>query len=134
LGEFVRRLGVPIAACLLALTIAACSESRGASTIDVELEEWAIDVSADRYLAGPVQLQIHNSGEFPHTLVAEAPDGAVLAATEVIDPGESTTVDLNLTDADYRFTCRIVTSLEDGTVVDHFAEGMIQTIKAATSD
>jgi hypothetical protein len=119
---------------LLGLTIAACGTAQGAANIGVRLEEWAITVSSDRYLEGPVSLEIRNEGEFGHTLVVEGPDGVVLAATDVIPSGGDTTLELDLVGTDFRFTCRIVTSLEDGTVVDHFAQGMVQTIHADTSE
>lgn len=69
-----------------------------------------------------------NSGEFSHTLVIAEASGSVVAATEMIQPGQTVTIDVDLESATYQFSCRIVGEKPDGTIVDHFEEGMIQTV------
>ncbi len=123
------RVSLGVAAMLL---VAACGGASSESAkVDVELNEWAIGTSHDQFTPGSVVLDVSNSGEFPHTLVVEDSTGSVIAATEVIQSGESARLEIDLTATDYRFTCRIVTSLEDGTVVDHFEEGMLATVEPA---
>ena len=95
------------------------------------LREWSIELSQPRYARGAVTLDITNEGEFSHTLVVEDATGRVLAATDVIAPGSEATVEVGLDGSQYRFTCRIVVSREDGTVVDHFQQGMTVTVTAA---
>ena len=51
-----------------------------------------------------------------------AADGNVVAATDVIVPGQSGLLEIELGNDAYRFTCRIVGSDEDGTVVDLYPE------------
>lgn len=122
----IRRIAIVVAA--LSLLATGCSATAAGNALSVSLDEWSVDSDPASFVAGQVTLDIDNDGEFPHTLVVEAVDGSVIAATDVIAPGGSARLDLVLDAAEYQFTCRIVTSLEDGTVVDHFAEGMIDTI------
>ena len=116
---------------MVALVLAACGSARGTGSIEVTLDEWEIGLSNSRFVDGPVELNVANSGEFPHTLVVEGPGGEVVAATEVIPPGSTGELQLDLAEEDFRFTCRIVATTDDGTVVDHFAEGMSATIFSA---
>jgi len=113
------------------LVLAGCADAPSGSELGVSLDEWSIEVTPERFDEGPVTVDIWNDGEFPHTLVVENPFGDVIAATDPITPGDNRVLILDLTGAEYRFTCRIVTSRPDGTIVDHFAEGMVANLAAS---
>lgn len=72
----------------------------------------------------PGSLTVENTGEFPHTLVVTRPGGGVVAATDVVPPGQTLTLDLDLGPGPYQFTCRIVAQGSDGSLVDHYERGM----------
>ena len=82
--------------------------------------------------AGPTTVTVTNSGEFPHTLVIAKATGSVVAATEMIRPGETAAIEVDLESGTYQFSCRIVGEKPDGTIVDHFEEGMIQTVSVGS--
>lgn len=110
----------------LAAGIVACSSATTAEHFD--LVEFAI--------AGPTQLDrdtetipVANSGVFAHTLVITNPAGSVVAATKLLQPGESVDLEVALDPGAYSFTCRIVVETPDGTLVDHFEEGMAFTVE-----
>lgn len=115
-------------AALLVLTLAACSADAATDRLTANLDEWNIELSSETFRPGEVSITVQNAGEFAHTLVVEASDGTVVAATEVIAPGDASDLDLILDGTGYRFTCRIVASGEDGAVVDHFEEGMAAAV------
>lgn len=92
-----------------------------------ELSEFAIEGPAD-LAGGQGSLSVRNSGVFPHTLVISADDGTVLAASDLIQPGETAQLELVLDEGMYQFTCRIVSEKSDGEIVDHYEEGMAHTV------
>ena len=117
----------------------------GASTVNVDLTEYAITLDVASVPAGPVTFNATNSGEeHAHELVIiktdlapdalpTAADGSVDeagAGIEVIDeieefdPGgeESLTVDLEA--GAYVLICNVVSEMEDGETHVHYAEGM----------
>jgi hypothetical protein len=72
---------------------------------------------------------VHNSGEFPHTLVVTDETGTVDAATSLIPSCESTSLELDLDPGLYSVTCRIVAQTLDGDIIDHFEAGMHATLQ-----
>lgn len=87
------------------------------------------------FINGPMTLSddsgaisVANSGEFPHTLVVSTPDGSVVTATDLVMPGETLTLDLDLDPGTYQFTCRIVGQDGEGRLVDHYERGMHTTV------
>ncbi len=72
--------------------------------------------------------KVFNEGEFPHTLVVAHDNGEVIFASDVVKPGEEIDVNLRLTPDTYQLTCRIVVQLEDGSLIDHYQNGMGETI------
>lgn len=115
-----------VAGLLVALT--ACSGSAAESGFD--LAEWQIagpgEMSADTS-----SVDVSNSGSFPHTLVVTDSAGNVMAATDLIGPGESTELALDLDPGTYSFTCRIVAQGPEGEIVDHFEAGMNATVSVS---
>ena len=115
---------------LLIAVLGACSEP-GVSSSEIEVGEFWIS-AGDRVLrAGTIDLVVENYGEFPHTLVVSDAAGIVIAATDLIGPDAETGLTLNLQPGSYMFTCRIVKGQEDGTVVDHYQEGMAASVDVA---
>jgi hypothetical protein len=78
--------------------------------------------------SGTWQIEVANSGDLPHTLVITDSSGHVVNATELILPGEVSTLDVTLAEGRYVFTCRIVAQTDTGEIVDHFEAGMNETI------
>ena len=113
----------------LFVAVAIAASSCGAapsdtSSIEVELREFGIDTSQRSFAAGPLRLTVVNTGEDPHTLVITGDTGEVIIATDLIAPGASVELELDLKPDIYLLTCRIVTQTEDGTLIDHFQKGM----------
>jgi hypothetical protein len=75
---------------------------------------------------------VENYGEFPHTLVVSDASGTVIAATDLIAPETETLLRLTVEPGTYMFTCRIVNGLEDGTVVDHYQNGMSVSVEVVS--
>ena len=114
---------------ILALLIAACTGTTSEPR-QYELGEFYIEGPTD-FVAGSRSLAAFNSGQFPHTIIVTDGDGAVVAATDLIQPGETTALDVDLTEGKYQITCRIVAQKDDGRIVDHFQEGMSLTVEVS---
>jgi uncharacterized cupredoxin-like copper-binding protein len=112
----------------LALAAVACG-GPPASTAEVELTEFDVTLETPLLVAGQIELEVENYGMFPHTLVVSNEAGTVVAATRLIMPGESTPLTLHLDPGKYSFTCRIVRTLPDGTIADHYQAGMATTVQ-----
>lgn len=108
-----------------ALVIAGCSSDSTPAGFD--LSEFDVD-GPSSLPEGAQTIQVTNSGEFPHTLVVTDRDGNVVAGTDLLQPGEMTSIDLDVDQGRYQFTCRIVTEIEGGEIIDHFQEGMNTTV------
>ena len=116
---------------LMVLWLAACG-SPGVAATEVSLGEFWVGPEADRLEAGTVVLTAENSGEIAHTLVISDSSGTVLAATDLIDSEAEVDLTVNLEPGTYGFTCRIVVSLSDGTVVDHYQKGMSALVEVVS--
>lgn len=115
---------------VLILVLPACT-SNAADPPDYDLTEF--DVAGPESLqAGESTIRVSNSGEFSHTLVIAEQDGQVIAATDMIQPGETVAIEVDLGAGGYQFSCRIVGEKPDGSIVDHFEEGMVQTVSVAS--
>lgn len=113
-----RRLLLLAGVCLL---VVACSTSSSAPGF--ALDEFSIS-GPENLPTGTQKLMVANSGELPHTLVVTDATGGVVAATDVIPPGEESAIQLTLEEGRYSFTCRIVAQNDEGGLVDHFEAGM----------
>ena len=115
---------------LLVFALSACA-GPGSSTADVELGEFWVTPDIRVLQAGAVELVVENYGEFPHTLVVSDASGTVIAATDLINAEAETVLTVSLEPGMYMFTCRIVLRLDDGTVIDHYQNGMAASIEVA---
>lgn len=117
-----RRL-LAVGAALIAMT--GCTDAAAGGSFD--LVEFAVDGPAT-LSASPGSVEVTNSGRFPHTLVVTDSEGSVVAATSLVQPGDSAGLDLDLQPGTYSFTCRIVAQDSEGRIIDHFEEGMHTTV------
>ena len=118
-------------ACALVFALAACLPVSSADS-SIILTEFEVEV-ANRLGPGPNSLEVVNSGEFNHTLVVSTADGRVVASTEVLTPGETVSLEVDLEQGKYQFSCRVVVQIPDGSIVDHYAEGMAATVTVPSS-
>jgi hypothetical protein len=112
---------------IVLLALAGCSETGGGPSSYV-LDEFSVD-GPGRLGDGIETVTVDNGGEFPHTLVVTDGTGNVMAATSLIQSGESASLALDLDPGMYSVTCRIVTETPDGDIVDHFEAGMHATLE-----
>jgi len=120
------------ALAVLVLALCACA-GRGAPGTDVDLGEFFVTPGTDVLSAGPVELTVENFGEFSHTLVISDASGTVIAATDLVRPEAETLLNVNLKPGTYMFTCRIVIGREDGSIVDHYQQGMAASIEVVAT-
>jgi uncharacterized cupredoxin-like copper-binding protein len=78
----------------------------GSETVAVTEGEMFIELSEDSFSAGTYTFEVTNSGNMPHDFVIEEA-GRDIAATEVLQPGESTTLEVELAPGDYVFYCSV---------------------------
>ena len=117
---------------IASLLLAACGSAAATGPPSVDLTEGQLTATG-LFVAGPNEIHIGNSGEFGHTLVISDADGAVIGATTVIGSGDTATLTVDLPAGAYEFTCRIVSQREDGSIVDHYQEGMVDTVEISES-
>lgn len=117
-----------VAAGLL-VALAACS-GPAATGSGFDLAEWRI-AGPGEMSAGTSAVNVSNSGSLPHTLVVTNASGEVVAATDLVRPGDSAELALDLNPGTYSFTCRIVAQDSEGEIVDHFEAGMNATVSVA---
>ncbi len=110
----------------LLVSLASCSGSTATGS-GIELAEWRIDGPSEMP-ADTRSVDVSNSGSLPHTLVVTDTEGNVMTATDLIAPGDSTELALDLEPGTYSFTCRIVAQDPEGKIVDHFEAGMNATV------
>lgn len=118
-------------ACALVFALTACLPVSSADS-SIILTEFEVEV-ANRLGPGPNSLEVVNSGEFNHTLVVSTADGTVLRSTEVLTPGETASLEVDLEPGRYQFSCRVVVQIPDGSIVDHYAEGMAASVTVPSS-
>lgn len=118
--------GLLALATAVAMLVIACSSPASQAT-SYDLTEFEINGPAAAP-EGASSLTVSNSGDFPHTLVIADQAGTVIAATDLVQPGETVQLDVQLSEGTFQFTCRIVAQRPDGELVDHFEEGMVETV------
>ena len=86
---------------------------------------------ADGSISGPSRVvsdlnsfMATNTGMLAHTMVVTANDGRVLAATYLIQPGETAAIEVDLDPGMFQVSCRIVAQGDDGDLMDHYELGM----------
>ncbi|MDX1469464.1 MAG: hypothetical protein R3258_08980 [Acidimicrobiia bacterium] len=86
---------------------------------------------ADGSISGPSRVvsdvntfTASNTGNLAHTMVVTANDGRVIAATDLIQPGETAALEVDLDPGMFQVSCRIVAQGDDGELMDHYELGM----------
>ena len=106
-----RRLGTAVAAALLCLAaMAACSgnQQQPAGSIKVTMSEYKFTPSTVNAKPGKVTLYLVNGGTMNHDLVLSDKNGAVVAKSALVSPGQTTTLTIdNLAAGDYQFRCDV---------------------------
>ena len=111
----------------LLLALSSCGAADPVSRSDINLSEYNIDLAHSSFAAGELSLTLENQGELPHTIVISADDGVVVAASDIVEVGMSSTFTVALDPGEYEFTCRIVAVL-DGELIDHYELGMVESV------
>ncbi|MCZ2861108.1 cupredoxin domain-containing protein [Blastococcus sp. VKM Ac-2987] len=79
---------------------------QGAETVAAQLIDFAIELDEDSYDAGTYEFEVVNAGDASHDLVIEL-DGADVAATRILQPGQSETLTVTLEPGSYAFYCSV---------------------------
>ena len=74
--------------------------------VSVTEGEMFIQLSEDSFGAGTYTFEVTNTGTMPHDFVVEQ-GGSDVAGTEVIQPGQSTTLEVELAPGEYVFYCSV---------------------------
>jgi plastocyanin len=82
------------------------SESSGVQSIAVTAVDFSFELDEDSFSPGTYEITLTNEGNATHDLVVER-DGANVAQSEQIGPGESSTFEVTLEEGDYVFYCSI---------------------------
>ncbi|MEX1006182.1 MAG: hypothetical protein WD156_12570 [Acidimicrobiia bacterium] len=119
------------AGVLFGFVLVACATaSADPVTADhVALDEFSIATTGESWRAGSINLSVDNVGERDHTLVVSRESGEVVAATEIVAPGDVLEFEVALGAGTYQLTCRIVVEGGNGAIFDHFEQGMHTTIE-----
>ena len=75
-------------------------------TVAVTEGEMFIELSEDSFNAGTYTFEVTNTGSMRHDFVVEQ-NGEDVASTDVLQPGESTTLEVDLTPGEYVFYCSV---------------------------
>jgi plastocyanin len=78
---------------------------QGTVELHATLSEWKIELSRQRLTGGPVVVTVENVGSIPHQLEIEG--NGIEQRTELIQPGSSGTLRLNLTPGSYEVYCPV---------------------------
>lgn len=89
----------------------------GASSVDVTLAEWSVQLSRDSIPAGLISFRVRNTGTMPHRLEVEGNGEEI--ETEDLAAGSEITMTMNLAAGTYELYCPIEA---DGP--DHDERGM----------
>jgi plastocyanin len=75
-------------------------------TVSVSAVDFDFQLSEDSYAAGTYTFELTNDGSMPHNFRVER-DGQDIGGTDVIQPGQTATVEITLEAGDYVFYCGV---------------------------
>ena len=81
-------------------------DSGATQTITATEDDFSIALEEDSLTAGSYEIEVVNEGRASHDLVVER-DGENVAASEIIAPGASTTLTVDLEPGEYVFYCSV---------------------------
>ena len=100
------------------VTGAAPTEGTGTAnqptTLTATAVDFAFEVAQTEFPAGPVTIELTNEGQGNHDLTIEDADGNEVAKTDVLQPGGTGSVEVNLQPGDYVFYCSVGNHREMG--------------------
>lgn len=141
------RLGliVSTAACAVILAVASCGDDddQSATTVNVTLREFSVTLNQSSASPGNITFHVSNTGEDAHEFLViktnlppsglpteengsyeeNGPGTELLDEIELIEPGNSADLTLDLAAANYVLICNMV-HVEDSGVEVHYALGM----------
>jgi plastocyanin len=88
-------------------TAESAPEAPSASVLQATETDFTIELSQRELTAGTYTIEVTNEGRATHDLVVEDAGGKDVAASEVIPPGASGTVDVDLQPGEYVVYCSI---------------------------
>lgn len=118
-----------LAVWVVALAVSGCT-STSEGLAEYRLAEFSV-VGPNNISSDLSSVTAVNDGDFPHTLVITDSEGNVVAATDLINPGDSVDLEVVLGEGQYQFTCRIVTETGDGEIIDHYESGMVESVRVS---
>jgi plastocyanin len=89
-----------------ASTSAAAPSEAESEAITATEGEMFIELSEDSFSPGTYTIEVSNTGNMPHDLVLEQ-NGEDVTGTEVLQPGQSATLEVTLEAGDYVFYCSV---------------------------
>ena len=92
------------------------------ATVEVSETEFALEPENPQVESGLVEFVATNDGQIDHSLEVEGPEEA---ETDIIAPGDSASVQVELPPGEYKMYCP---------VGDHEAQGMVGTVQVAGGD
>ena len=113
----IRRLLMAALTSALAV-VAACGGSNGnggtastptptASSVTFTETEFKIDTASTSLKAGDYTFKVDNKGQFPHDLHIATPDGSEIGKTDVLQAGQSGSVQVTLKAGTYQIWCAV---------------------------
>ncbi len=75
--------------------------------LSASLVDYAIELPEQELAAGSYAIEVTNDGSASHDLVIEDADGSEVAASEIMPPGQSGTVEVDLVPGEYVFYCSV---------------------------
>lgn len=101
--------------------VAGCSGGSGsqgaASSIDITTTEFKFTPDQISAKAGNVTFRVTNGGQAEHNFVVEDTSGKKIKAIEVILPGKTETLSLDLASGDYNLACTLPGHKEGGMLI-----------------
>jgi plastocyanin len=88
---------------------APADDTPAVSTLEAALVDFAVEMPETELSAGTYTIAVANDGGASHDLVVEGPDGEDVAASDILAPGESGTVEVVLEPGEYVFYCSVGT-------------------------
>jgi uncharacterized cupredoxin-like copper-binding protein len=75
--------------------------------LSASLVDFAVELPEEELAAGSYTIEVTNDGSASHDLVIEDADGSEVAASEVMSPGQSGTLEVDLAAGEYVFYCSV---------------------------
>jgi uncharacterized cupredoxin-like copper-binding protein len=133
---------VLVVALALVALVAACGGGKSTAKVAVGLKEWEVEAQPAEVKPGKVEFTITNNGTRVHQFVvvkSDLPPGQlpttpdniadlskvnVSGSVEAVQPGETATLELDLSPGKYVFICNLLDKPSSGPPDPHYLNGM----------